>query len=230
MNFYDTVMKILKEAADRHGVATLAQLIDVDRRVISNWLNGKAKGPSLDRIARVCDLMGYTPISTSISVGEPIGFDMPYQPDCLMLNPGDYVPLPLIRDANLIDGVNIPLSNIAHFGLVHKTATFVQDRTHLLAVSMPDDIMAPLLGFGDYAIIDMDDREIVQGSLYLVRTPDGTETSVRRVLVDGDAISFYNRDHSVEPRIFSLSRDYNDDLSKAIIGRVIWGRTDVRNM
>jgi transcriptional regulator with XRE-family HTH domain len=230
MNFYDSVMTILREAADRHGVAGLAQLIDVDRRVIANWLNGKAKGPSLDRIARVCDLMGYTPTAMTVSVEERISFDMPYHPEGLMLDPADYVPVPLVKDENLIDGPTIPLSNIAYFGPVHKSAAFVQGRTHLISVRITDDTLAPLLGTNDSVIVDMDDLEIEQGRLYLVRTPDRSQTSVRRVIIDGDAITFYDKAHTVDPRIFSLSRDYADDLSKAIIGRIIWGRTDMRNL
>lgn len=230
MNFYDTVMTIVKEAADRYGVVGLSKLVDIDRRVLTNWLNGKAKGPSLDRIARVCDLMGYTPTSTSVNVGEPINFDMTYRPDGIMLDPQDYVPVPLVKDENLIDGPVIPQSNIEHICPAHKSAPFVQGRTHLISIAITDDIMAPLLSCDDYVIIDMDDREIEQGCLYLVRTPDRTETAIRRVFIDGDAISFYNKDHSVEPRTFSLSRHYNGDLSKAILGRVVWGRIDLRNM
>ncbi len=230
MNFYDGVMNIVREAADRYGVAGLSQLIDVDRRVIANWLNGKAKGPSLDRIARVCDLMGYMPTSNKINVGEPIEFDMEYRPDGIMLDPKDYVPVPLVKNENLIDGPAIPLSNIAHFGPAHKSAAFVQGRTHLISVRITDDTMAPLLATDDYVIVDMDDREIVQGSLYLARNPDRTITAVRRVFVDGDAISFYDKEHSVTPRIFSLSRDYGNDISRAIIGRIIWGRIDMRSL
>lgn len=230
MNFYDAVMAILKEAADRHGVAGLAQLIDVDRRVITNWLNGKAKGPSLDRIARACDLLGYMPAPTALTVGEPIIFDMPYHPEGLMLDPRDFIPVPLIANMDLIDGESIPFTNIAHFGLVHKSAAFVQGRTHLIAITITNDVMAPLLSHDDYVIIDMDEKEIVQGSLYLVRNPERTKVGVRRVLIDGDSISFYDKAHCVDPRTFSLSRDYENDLAKAIIGRVIWGRIDLRNL
>lgn len=230
MNFYDTVMNIVREAADRYGVAGLSQLIDVDRRVIANWLNGKAKGPSLDRIARACDLMGYMPTSTAVNVGEPIDFDMVYHPNGLMLDPKDYIAIPLVKDENLIDGPVIPQSNIEHIGPAHKSAPFVQGRTHLISIAITDDIMAPLLAKNDYVIIDLDDREIEQGRLYLVRNPDRTKTAVRRVFIDGDSISFYNKDHSVEPKIFSLSRNYGNDLSKAILGRVIWGRIDLRSL
>lgn len=230
MNFYDTVMAILREAADHYGVVGLSKLVNVDRRVLTNWINGKAKGPSLDRIARVCDLMGYTPTLSALNVGEPIDFDMHYRPNGLMLDPKDYIAIPLVKDENLIDGPVIPQSNIEHIGPAHKSAAFVQGRTHLISIAMTDDIMAPLLVKDDYVIIDLDDREIEQGRLYLVRNPERTKTAVRRVFIDGDSISFYNKDHSVEPKIFSLSRQYNGDLSKAVLGRVIWGRIDLLNM
>ena len=94
--------------------------------------------------------------------------------------------------------------------------------------------MIPTLSPGDIVLVDRDDRDVkTAGHIMLVTEPSG-EGKIKRVAVqpkNGDFSITYYSDNVVDnpPDTYSLREDFYSDFERAIVGRVIWAWSDVRN-
>ena len=94
--------------------------------------------------------------------------------------------------------------------------------------------MTPLLNPLDIVLVDRDDRDVSKpGHIMLVLDPEG-QGMIKRVSAEeqnnGDFSVVYYSDNAMEnpPMCYSLRKDFLNDWDRAVVGRVIWAWSDVR--
>ncbi len=146
-----------------------------------------------------------------------------------------YFAVPLVGEAGAGPGV-MPSEEIKSWVLVYRYQHAIRKKRNLLAVEIERDSnsMVPLLYPGDIVLVDRGDFDPVKpGGIFLVREP-GQEggAMVKRVStkrLDGDTlITFYSENSKEHPAItFSLEKEYDGEISKAIVGRCVWAWSDI---
>ncbi len=149
--------------------------------------------------------------------------------------PDDYLAVPLCSEAGAGPGI-VQCEEFQNWFLVYRNEPSIRLRSNLMAVKITkgSTSMLPTLAPGDIVLVDRGENSNPRpGRMYLVAEPDGS-TKVKRVKVDLDKvarqtrITFYS-DNVAEnpPEMFYLESDYEDDLNRAILGRVVWAWGDV---
>lgn len=146
-----------------------------------------------------------------------------------------YFAVPLVGEAGAGPGV-MPTDEIKSWVLVYRHQHAIRFKRNLLAVEIEkgSTSMVPLLRPGDIVLVDRDDCDPGKpGGIFLVREP-GQEggAMVKRVAtkpVDHDLlITFYSENAAENPAdTFSLNKDYDGEISKAIVGRCVWAWADI---
>lgn len=147
----------------------------------------------------------------------------------------NYRAVPLVGEAGAGGGI-IPQDEIKSWVLVYQHHQSVQFRRNLLAVEVGKDqtSMEPTLHPLDIVMVDRDDfRPDRPGGIFLVREPgqDGGG-KIKRVSVlqknGGTQIIFYSDNAALNPpESYILQHDYDGDIRRAIIGRVVWAWSDM---
>jgi len=151
-------------------------------------------------------------------------------------NQDEYLAVPLVGEAGAGPGM-ISKDEIESWVLVYRHHKSVQRRSNLIAVEIGKNqlSMVPTLHPGDIVLVD---RESFEPSsfreLFLVRDPgqDGGGGKVKRVTLNGRGLSTIitfssdNTDGGFQPDSRPLS-DYDGGLREAIIGKCVWGWTDL---
>ena len=150
--------------------------------------------------------------------------------------PEDYIAVPLAEGAVAAGRGLVPQDAIRSWVLVWKNHDSVRFRTNLIGVEIGkgQTSMVPTLHPLDILLVDRDDfrdRFTPPGNIFLVREPDNSVT-VKRVTVkprNGDMMLTFYSDNAVEhpPMSWSLEEDYDGDIAKAIVGRVVWAWSDM---
>lgn len=149
--------------------------------------------------------------------------------------PEDYIAVPLAAGEVAAGRGLIPQDEIKSWVLVWKNQTAVQFRTNLIAVEIGEGqhSMEPTLHPKDILLVDRDDfrdRFAPPGNIFLVREPDDS-VAVKRVSLkprNGDVmLTFYSDNVEYPPLLYSLSEDYDGDISRAVVGRVVWAWSDM---
>ncbi len=148
-----------------------------------------------------------------------------------------YLAVPLVGQAGAGPGIMGP-AEIFSWILVYRYHRSVLNRSNLLAVEVGENqrSMAPTLNPLDIILLDRNDihaEPAPPGNIFLVQEP-GPEyaKSVKRVVFErkrhGLNIVFYS-DNAVEhpPRTFDFEAEYGGDITKALIGRVVWAWSDM---
>lgn len=149
----------------------------------------------------------------------------------------EYMAVPMVGEVGAGPGM-IPQEDIESWVLVYRKHRSVLKRSDLLAVEIGKNqrSMIPTLYPQDIVLIDRNDygQDGFQtpGNIFLVREP-GQEGGgmVKRVTLEGkkeDAMLVYYSDNAAEysPIPYHL-RDFDFDLRKAIVGKVIWAWADL---
>ena len=94
--------------------------------------------------------------------------------------------------------------------------------------------MEPTLHPGDIVLVDREKIHPEEGGIYLVRDPHEMAAMVKRVNTlrkNGDIQIIFSSDNpdkkNYSPKIWSISEDYDGDMSRAIVGRVMWAWSDM---
>ena len=94
--------------------------------------------------------------------------------------------------------------------------------------------MEPTLHPGDIVLIDKGDYRPSPppGNIYLVRFPgDDGGLAIKRVQTYSKdkkyLISFYSDNPQYPPEIYDLKVEYDNEISRAVIGRVVWAWSDM---
>lgn len=149
--------------------------------------------------------------------------------------PDDYLAVPLCNETGAGAGV-VQYDEFQSWFLVYKNEPSIRWRSNLIAVKIAkgSTSMLPTLAPEDIVLVDRGENFNPRaGKIYLVAEPDGS-TKVKRVNIDIDKhdretrIIFYS-DNAAEnpPEMYNLAEEYEGDITRAIIGRVVWAWSDV---
>lgn len=147
----------------------------------------------------------------------------------------DYIAAPLVGEVGAGPGY-LPHEEVKSWFLVYRNLPAVRYRRNLIAVEIGrhSTSMKPLLNPMDIVLVDRDDRDVTApGHIMLVLDPDG-QGMIKRVSVeqleDGDFSVVYYSDNATQnpPICHSLRKDFLGDWDRAVVGRVIWAWSDVR--
>ncbi len=148
----------------------------------------------------------------------------------------DYIAAPMVGEAGAGPGY-LPQNEIKSWFLIYKYQDAVRYRRNLIAVEIGENStsMSPTLNPRDIVLIDRDDRDVSKpGHMMLVLDPIDGSGMIKRVAVtdldNGDLRITYYSDNTAEnpPMVYSLKNDFANDLEKAIVGRVVWAWSDVK--
>ena len=152
--------------------------------------------------------------------------------------PEEYVAVPLVSEVGAGPGY-VPEEEFKTWVLVNRNLRSIARRSNLIAVEIGKNSrsMVPLLHPGDTALVDLDDWGedgfSPPGNIFLVREP-GQEGGgkIKRVSVSGqgknETIIYYSENVAEnEPEPYFISQDFDGDLRKAIVGKVVWAWTDL---
>ena len=236
--FYHKVLAALREGVATYGnAAALARASGASPANLSRWLSGE-RVPRLAEISPVLDLLGVTPTVPSTDAGRDVCFvDAKVVPAGEGVEPPqaeDYLAAPLVGEVGAGPGY-LPEEDIKSWFLVYRNLPAIRHRGNLMAVEIGKNStsMQPLLNPGDIVLVDRNDKDVdYPGHIMLVRDPDG-QGMVKRVSVEesrGDFIIQFYSDNAVRnpPMVFSLRSDYLGEWDRAIVGRIIWAWSDVR--
>ena len=131
---------------------------------------------------------------------------------------------------------HLPKNEIRSCFPVYKHQNAVCCRKNLLAVEIGEHStsMQPTLNPKDIVLVDRDDRDVSKpGHTMLVLDPVDGSGMITRVAVtdlENDFRITYYSDNTAEnpPMVYSLEKDFNGDWEKAIVGRVVWAWSDVK--
>lgn len=149
----------------------------------------------------------------------------------------NYFAVPLARGPVAAGPGLVPEDEIKGWLLVYRYQKAVQYRTNLVAVEIGQgqESMAPTLHPEDIVLVDKDVRSPdPEGAIFLVRDPDG-DVTIKRVTVErrrqGETWLAFSSDNpdkrTYVPRFYSLEEDYGGDITKVIVGRVVWAWKDM---
>lgn len=147
-----------------------------------------------------------------------------------------YLAVPLAEGPVAAGPGMVPEDKIKSWVLVFRDHPSVKFRTNLVAVEIGrgQESMVPTLHPQDIVLVDKDDRRPEpDGQIFLVRDPDDSVT-VKRVYVqrkNGDTMLQFVSDNpdkrSYSPMLYNLGTDYQDDITRAIVGKCVWAWSDL---
>lgn len=198
---------------------------------------------SLGNIKKFMNFLDKLGVNLNFSANEEPARDVCFV-DAKIVSAGDHVEPPRVEDyiaAPLVGKVGAgpgyaPKDEVKSWFLVYKNVPSIMYRRNLLAVEIAQGSfsMVPTLHPGDIVLIDRDDCTVsTPGKMWLVKD-DYDQGMIKRVKIDRVsrddlAITYYSdniRDYP--PVTYSLRRHFDGDMSRAIVGRVIWAWSDVR--
>ncbi len=149
----------------------------------------------------------------------------------------DYIAVPLASMPVAAGRGIIPEDKIRSWILVWKGQEAVRHRGNLAAVEIGprETSMIPTLHPKDIVLIDRDDYrpKPPPGNIYLVREPQGDVDglAIKRVRFqiknNKELIVFYSDNTDFAPDIYDMETDYSGEVSRAVVGRVIWSWSDM---
>lgn len=244
MGFQDDCWNLLKKKLKERGAASkLSALSGVDKAIISRIKSGE-RGGNFETVAKLLEALGASVTAAinddSYQHTKDVCFVSPQVvPAGTGLPPPEaepYLAVPLVGEAGAGPGV-VPQNRIESWVLIYRNHHSVAHRRNLLAVTVEkrSESMVPLLYPGDIVLVDRDDIELRKppGNVYLVREPgQDSGAMIKRVATkktNGDTlITFYSENVAENPPdVHSLNADYEGDLSRAIVGRVVWSWSDL---
>ena len=246
MGFNDDFKKILAKARERCRTdLELSELTGINQGSLSKLFGGKKKSFNQDVISRALDALGarlVLPDEPTEQTREVCFVDAKVVrtgKNGPPIVPEEYVAVPLVGEVGAGPGI-VAQDEFLSWVLVYRRMSSVARRSNLLAVEVGKNqkSMVPLLHPGDIVLVDLDDFGQdtgfrPPGNIYLVREP-GQEGGgkIKRVSITGKGenavISYYSENTAEnEPEPYFLSQDFDGDLRKAIVGKVIWAWTDL---
>lgn len=147
----------------------------------------------------------------------------------------DYIAVPLVGEVGAGPGM-VDQEELISWVLVHSQSLAVRNRNNLLAVVIGRNqrSMVPTLHPEDIVLVNRDDYGqygyAPPGNIFLVRDPGMDGGMVKRVSVTEkgrrSTITLYSDNPEYGPETFHLD-EYDNDIKKAIVGRVVWAWTDL---
>lgn len=239
--FYESFKEIICRAIEVYGnAAALARATGISPANISRWKSGE-RVPRMEEISPLMNLLNITLKMPSDEAGRDVCFV-----DARVSSAGagssppeveDYLAVPLVDEVGAGPGI-IPQNQLISWFLVWRHQRAIAHKRDLIAVQIGQHSrsMLPTLAPMDIVLVDRQDKDVsAPGRIMLVMEPDGAGL-IKRVAVEHrrDKRDFritYYSDAAADnpPKVYSLREDFDDDWSKAIVGRVVWAWSDVSN-
>ena len=146
----------------------------------------------------------------------------------------DYKAVPLI-DMPVAAGPGLfSEESIRSWVLVYSLHPSVRMKTNLIAVEIGrgQRSMIPTLHPQDIVLVDLDEKSPGSSNcMYLVKEPDGS-VMVKRVSIEirsGKTHLIFYSDNAQEypPSMYVLEDDYQGDIEKAVVGKILWAWSDM---
>ena len=238
MGFKDDITRIFSEVWRQHGgnKAAAAEFLGVNAVTFWGWVQGKrvpnmeALAPVLDKLRAKITLPDDDPTREVVFVNPKIHESCQGLPRPI---PDDYRAIPL---TNMEVAAGPGLQTQEEPELLSWVLIYTQElavrRSRLIAarVGKNQKSMLPSIQPGDIVVIDLDDKHIDRGGIFLVRDPD-EGAALKRVKYftkrGQPVITFYsdNAADGFEPTTYTLDEfdpDQAQAIDKAIVGRCIW--------
>lgn len=250
MGFYEELIAGLKEAIERDfdgKISRLAAKAETHTSTLSRLVTGERK-EWLSLLARVADAADLTISSKknlppkSISPTSPREVCwinakvVPHGELSISPDAQDFLAVPMVEGQAAAGRGKDLQEGIKEWVLVNKKNISACHRNQLLAIQIADDgdSMEPTLRPGDIVLYDTNPdnfRFRHPGNIHVVMEPDGS-IAVKRIAVkqsrDDTELIFYSDNAIMNPPLcFSLNMDYEGDIRKAVLGRVIWAWSDL---
>lgn len=245
MSSYEQTIVALREAIKLRykSVAGLADAMGIPANRLTRWFSGE-RGPRYKELAEVFDFMGIKLVfpGESHDTTKDVCFVSPHivgvNGDAPPIPPENYMAVPLARGSVAAGPGLVPQDAVKGWVLALRSHSSIKYRTNLVAVEIGDgqESMVPTLHPKDIVLVDKDDiRPQPDGSIFLIREPGhDADVAVKRVYTqnqEGETVLNFVSDNpdkrSYPPRVYSLERDYDGDLRRAIVGRVVWSWSDM---
>ncbi|MBU1248780.1 MAG: XRE family transcriptional regulator [Proteobacteria bacterium] len=245
MGFSEDVRQRLNDLIGRGGLypnkKRMADALEVDPSQLNRFLSGE-RGLTMDSLGRILDKLGVQAAFPNKKTGaaRDVCFVAPGKTASGQgtenPNPEDYLAVPLAASPVAAGPGLIPEDAIDGWVLVWRHHDSVRLRTNLVAVEIGknENSMIPALHPGDLVLVDRDDTNPdPAGRIMLVTEPgESGGAMVKRVAtkrVDDDVELVFYSDNSREfpPFTYRLNRDYDGDISRAIVGKVVWAWSDM---
>jgi len=245
MNMVEKVrLGIARLARDHGGPSALAEKSGVGQPNVSKFLSGKAV-PRFDTVARILETLGARILfpDDERDATRPVVFVAPKRSSGAAEQAPppqaeNYMAIPLAQGAVAAGPGLVPEDAVRGWVLAMKDQSSIRYRTNLVAleVGRAQESMVPTLHPLDIVLVDRDDfRPEPDGSIFLVREPGpDAEVAVKRVYTsrkEGQTLLTFISDNpdkrSYPPSVHSLESDYQGDLRRAIVGRVVWAWSDM---
>jgi len=248
-NLIDQALAILEKAIKERfdgnkSKAMMAWGMNPSTGLLGKWLR-KERIPSMSSLSPILESLGvslnlpnssHTALSTTKEVCFVDAKLMPAGENVAPPQAEAYLAAPLVGEVGAGPGY-LDQEQVLSWFLVYRYALPKGHSNDLIAVQIGErsTSMQPTLFPGDIVLVDRGDTAIsYAGRMMLVRDPDDGSGMIKRVTVKpakDDQLIIYYSDNAAEyePMIYSLESDFYGDMKNAIVGRVIWAWSDVRN-
>lgn len=240
MGIYDEIIAWLERLSTTRfkNPAQMAEALDVPVNQITRWIK-KERAPKLNTIGEVLDKLGAKIIFPGMiethDTTRPVRFL-----DANVLHNGKHAHLPQptpdkYRAIPVVSGEVaageglLPEEGIESWMILSTVEPAVRRSSNLLAVRVGrrQRSMLPLIHPGATVLVDCDDRAPAgESSIYLVRDPhDGRALKKVRTFTryNEEFVTFYSLNaEEFPPFTYSVEKDFEGSLRKAIVGRVVW--------
>lgn len=240
----ETVFAKLRKEIEKSGLtqSEICRATNVQQGSLSRFMKGKQNSLSGDTLLSLLDFLGgkvVFPSEIKDACRNVCFIDAKIVPAGEYADPPqsiDYIAAPMVGEAGAGPGY-LPQEEVKSWFLVYKHQDAVRYRRNLIAVEIGErsTSMQPTLNPRDIVLVDRDDRDVSRpGHMMLVLDPADGSGMIKRVSVteleDGDFRITYYSDNAVDnpPLVYSLKKDFGNDLEKSIVGRVVWAWSDVK--
>mgnify|MGYP000538862888 CR=1 FL=1 len=242
MGFYEELIEGLKKALDeRFGgkYVRLAKAAGSHPTTIKRIVEGE-RSKRLDLVSRLADQAGLSIQNFSEGSTDTTREVKFVAPKILSAEemaegpiPEDYFAVPLAEGEVAAGMGRVPEDRIRSWVLIWRHHESVRFRSNLVAVEIGkgEDSMIPTLHPEDLVAVDRDDfknKFDPPGNIFLVRYPDG-DIAIKRVNVVNRGkdfeLTFYSDNAMKHPPspAYSLREHFQGEINRAVMGRVVWG-------
>lgn len=245
-----TLAWLATKATEAGGPGALAETLGAPRATVYKVLNNNKNTNAKDYLTWL-EMLGATvvfpdatpetvreltfeaPVMVGVKEYEGLGQDARVTPQS-----DDYMAVPLVEQAVAAGPGLIAEQSVKDWVIVWRWQEAIRGKSHLVAVRVgkAQTSMSPTIHPGDILLVDRNDvhREpSPPGNIYLVQDPPPDYgLAVKRVVFERQSrrlrVVFYS-DNAVEhpPRTYDFDADYAGDVTRALIGRVVWAWSDM---
>lgn len=244
----DAIDGIREYVKIEHGgvIESAKRALGMEGSLLNKWIKEERK-PSLSKIGPILEKLGARIVFPSKGTGQTLTREVCFV-DAKIVHSGQnappptpepYIAVPLVGEAGAGPGI-VSEERFKSWVLVYKHLKSISKRHDFLAVEIGKNSrsMIPLLHPGDIVLVDLEDKGVDSGfrppgNIFLVREP-GQEGGgkVKRVSLtqekDETILTYYSENiQEHEPESYLLSKYFDGETGKAIVGKVVWAWTDL---